>query len=52
LKSVACACEVTRPGKLFTANSALFIKSMGRLKSTVRQKLLTAVVALFAEANP
>ena len=35
-----------RPGKLFTANAALFVRSVGVLTPQARARLLSAVVAL------
>ena len=35
-----------RPGKLFTANSAIFVRSAGRLGTAAYEKVVDAVVAL------
>jgi mRNA interferase MazF len=35
-----------RPGKLFTANETLFVRSVGRLNAGALQRLLDAVVAV------
>jgi mRNA interferase MazF len=35
-----------RPGKLFTADGALFVRSVGRLNAAALQRLLDAVVAV------
>ncbi len=39
--------SAARPGKLFTASSSLMTRSVGRLNAAARQRLLTAVVAMF-----
>jgi mRNA interferase MazF len=35
-----------RPGKLFTANSALFVKSVGVLNPSVTQLIISAIIKL------
>ena len=35
-----------RPGKLFTANEALMIRSLGKLKAVAMQRILDAIVLL------
>ncbi|MBI1916247.1 MAG: type II toxin-antitoxin system PemK/MazF family toxin [Planctomycetes bacterium] len=39
-----------RPGKLFTANAALIIRSVGRLNDAAFQRVLNAVVGLLRPA--
>ena len=39
-----------RPGKLFTANAALLVRSVGRLNDAAFQRVLDAVVALVRPA--
>jgi mRNA interferase MazF len=39
-----------RPGKLFTANAALIVRSVGRLNDAAFQRVLGAVVALLRPA--
>jgi mRNA interferase MazF len=40
-----------RPGKLFTANETLLIRSVGKLTDVALQRLLGAVVNLFLGSN-
>lgn len=40
-----------RPGKLFTANAALMVQSVGRLNDVAFQKVLDAVVRLLRPSN-
>ena len=40
-----------RPGKLFTANSALIVKSVGVLSPVAFSRVLAAVACLFKPAN-
>jgi mRNA interferase MazF len=35
-----------RPGKLFTANAALMVRSVGRLNDAASQRVLTAVIGV------
>jgi len=39
-----------RPGKLFTANAGLIVRSVGRLNDAALQRVLDAVVALLRPA--
>jgi mRNA interferase MazF len=41
-----------RPGRLFTANAALMVRSVGRLNAAALQRVLDAVVALLRPAGP
>ncbi len=41
-----------RPGKLFTANSGLIVRSVGRLSPASFSRVLSAVAALFGPAVP
>ena len=41
-----------RPGKLFTANSGLIVRSVGRLHDAAPSRVLDAVVALLRPASP
>jgi mRNA interferase MazF len=41
-----------RPGKLFTANESLIAESVGVLKNTAINELISAVIALFRESVP
>jgi len=40
-----------RPGKLFTANNALIVRSVGRLNDATFQRVLDAVVVLLRPAR-
>src|SRR5438270_4068170 len=40
-----------RPGKLFTANAALMVRSVGRLNDAAFQRVLDAVVGLLRPAG-
>ena len=42
--------SVARPGKLFTANSAIMVRSVGRLNDMAIQRLIDAVVGLLRPA--
>jgi mRNA interferase MazF len=41
-----------RPGKLFTANSGIIVRSVGRLNDAALRRVLDAVVALLRPAIP
>jgi mRNA interferase MazF len=41
-----------RPGKLFTANAGLMLRSVGRLDSADLHSVIDAVVALLRPAKP
>jgi mRNA interferase MazF len=41
-----------RPGKLFTANTALLVRSLGKLKPAARQRVLDAVIAILRPGSP
>jgi mRNA interferase MazF len=41
-----------RPGKLFTANAALLVRSLGKLKAAARQRVLETVIAILRSGNP
>jgi mRNA interferase MazF len=41
-----------RPGKLFTANSGIIVRSVGRLNDAALRRVLDAVVALLRPATP
>jgi len=41
-----------RPGKLFTANTALLVRSLGKLRPAARQRVLDAVIKILRPGNP